>query len=407
MSLLVNQSQVNASSAFFAPASGGGGGGGGPNLSVSTIVVNPAPASNAITMPNGGSGVTPVITGFTNNSATATSTTTLGVQFVTGYTGPQGLSGVWAVENGDNLANAYYGDFCAGRFIVAGNNSGAVQALPIISAGVNGDMTISAISSLNIATPLLTQNGVPISGGSVGPNLGLSTLTFGGGSNPGMFMENKTILLNPAASVSTVGSAGLAWNNTTSNIQLIAPSTTSVYIATEKITGNLQVKDDGVYCSPFVSTPNLTVSSINGAAYPPPAGGITRTTLNTLSGVSVLGDGSLTVITGDITPTAGHLYQIVGDIYSITSSNASSNAQMLFSLGNNDRVSGSPFPAVGYSAASGSVFGNQPYVNLMFKATSGGPGRIYAQLLDAGGTAVSSFTNAAATLNVLDYGPVA
>jgi hypothetical protein len=42
MSLLSQQSQVNADSAFFAPASGGGGGGGagGPNLTVSTLTVN-------------------------------------------------------------------------------------------------------------------------------------------------------------------------------------------------------------------------------------------------------------------------------------------------------------------------------------------------------------------------------
>jgi len=43
MSVLDNQSKLNASAALFAPASGGGGGGGGgPNLTVSSIVVNPA-----------------------------------------------------------------------------------------------------------------------------------------------------------------------------------------------------------------------------------------------------------------------------------------------------------------------------------------------------------------------------
>ena len=52
MSLLSQQSQVNADSAFFAPASGGGGGGGGggPNLTVSTLTVN-----NSISGTNNGS----------------------------------------------------------------------------------------------------------------------------------------------------------------------------------------------------------------------------------------------------------------------------------------------------------------------------------------------------------------
>lgn len=40
MSLLVNQSQVNSSSAFFAPASGGGGGSVGPNIICSTLIAD-------------------------------------------------------------------------------------------------------------------------------------------------------------------------------------------------------------------------------------------------------------------------------------------------------------------------------------------------------------------------------
>ena len=109
----------------------------------------------------------------------------------------------------------------------------------------------------------------PAGGGgsaSVPANLGVSTLIFGGSSNPALFMGNKAILLNSSTSTAAIGTAALAWNNASSNITLVAPSTTYVYIATNQLNGNLRVYDDGVFASPFLSTPNLQVSSINGAA---------------------------------------------------------------------------------------------------------------------------------------------
>jgi hypothetical protein len=188
---------------------GGGGGGSSANLNISTMAVNP---TGEILFPNSGFQNGQII-GYTDQANN--STTTLSVAFPTGYVGVNSNTGLWTVENQDSFASIYYGDFCAGKFVVAGNNQGATGQLPYITAGTNGDMTIVGAASVNISTPSLLQNGVPIGGGggatgptgpqgpagangangaqgatgptgapgAGSPNLTLSTLNLNGGTN--------------------------------------------------------------------------------------------------------------------------------------------------------------------------------------------------------------------------------
>jgi hypothetical protein len=114
-------------------------------------------------------------------------------------------------------------------------------------------------------------------------------------------MENKKILLNPASVTSTIGSAFLAWDNSLSNIVLIAPSTTSVKLGTASNSSGLTVSDSGVYASPFLSTANLQCSSINGAA--PGGGGSVPANLGvstlTISDQPTAGGGTLVIEASD------------------------------------------------------------------------------------------------------------
>lgn len=149
----------------------------------------------------------------------------------------------------------------------------------------------------------------------------VESMTFNG-PNPGLFMENRAIQLNDATSAGAIGQAGIAWNNTTSNIQIVAPSTTAVYIGTEKGIGGLTVRDDGVYVAPWLSTQqvtsvtaslqNLTTSTINGsqppisAAYP----------VSTLVGTNAyIPQGNVAwPLSGAIPAAAGHTYRISGQL---------------------------------------------------------------------------------------------
>jgi hypothetical protein len=186
MSLLPGLTQSAPGVPIFAPASGGGGGG-GANLNISTMAVNP---NGEILFPNSGTQNGQII-GFTDTANN--STTTLSVTFPTGYVGANSNTGLWTIENLDNFNSLYYGDFCAGKFVVAGNNSGASGQLPYITAGTNGDMTIVGAASVNISTPSLLQNGVPIGGGGSSGGIAVSSIT----SFPGD--ATSTITMAPGA----------------------------------------------------------------------------------------------------------------------------------------------------------------------------------------------------------------
>jgi hypothetical protein len=156
------------------------------------------------------------------------------------------------------------------------------------------------------------------------------------------------------------------------------------------------------------SISSLTVSSINGAA---PGGGgsaITRTTVGTIATGNILGDGSAVIVTNNFTTLAGHLYSLSGWIFATASPNISSNASLALQIGNIDRAYQSAIPLWGYSAAGGLSFGNNIPVNMMWRADSGAVNNIVnAQMVDAQGTAVSTFINASNALLLVDYGAVA
>lgn len=164
---------------------------------------------------------------------------------------------------------------------------------PVLSGG-GGAQTLTYISTSQ--TVGITPNGNTIQLNIPGAveNGAFSTITFGGSSNPALFMNNKTIALNNAASQVAIGTAGIAWNNTTSNIQILAPSTTSVVVGTNSNADVLRVSDAGVFASPFISTPQLFVSTINGAL-------LTQSTL-TLNG------GTNQILLESISPASAVIY---------------------------------------------------------------------------------------------------
>jgi len=199
-------------------------------------------------------------------------------------------------------------------------------------------------------------------------------------------------------SIGLVGGRNQVYMDTAEADDLMVSSITAVAGA------NVQV------LKPMAVSSIVGVSTINGAAYPPAAPiGITRTTLATNNGAAIVADaggggGAGVVISPDFTPTAGHLYQLVGNIFAIPSPNASSNAALRFYIGNNDQAAMNAFPVSGYAVGP---YGNNPYVNITWRSGASAPDRLYGEMYDPAGSAVSTFLNSSATLNLIDYGPVA
>lgn len=316
MSLLPNQSQVNADTSFFAPAGSGGGGGGGPNLTVSTIVVNPT--TNGITFPNATSSFTmqydtilneanqPISTICFENNAPSVS---LGLDVAVG--------GLYIIGDGGNVGSASSAHLnLAGTTLtvqapVTGGtisllsptsvsslsastiNAGAVYLENINAAGQYpyrmransgtafiensntgepGDLTVSTltVSSINGA--------VPGGGGSIPGNLTVSSLTLAGDPTAlGGTLEFKAVdtdlyeiqsvsssVLVAGLSLGTVGGRNQVYMDTAEADDLMVSSITAV------AGGNIQM------LKPVAVSSIVGVSTINGAAYPPAGSGVTN-----------------------------------------------------------------------------------------------------------------------------------
>lgn len=174
--------------------------------------------------------------------------------------------------------------------------------------------------------------------------------------------------------------------------------------------GNINLQGPVIQTSGALSVPgsasisSLTVSSINGAA---PGGGssITRTQVPTLQNVSVPGTGSATVISADFNPTNGHLYTLTGQVYGQVSPNVAAGSQIMFQIGNNGSVYQAPFPANGLITPFGT---NILDVNMTWRHGTSGAERLYCYFWDpTNGANASTFTNAVANMDLIDYGPVA
>lgn len=190
-------SHNNPTTPWWSPAgSGGGGSNVGPDLTVSTLTV--APGTPGIKLMNAAGNVTANITGYRAANSN-TNDTTFSVAYPSGYLGPEGLSGVLTVENIGGSGN-YYGDLATGRLAVLGQNGGTTNPVPIIDAGTNSDLVIAANTSINLSTPTILQNGVPLAGGAVPANATFSTITVADGNpNAPNILSDGQIVLRPAA----------------------------------------------------------------------------------------------------------------------------------------------------------------------------------------------------------------
>ena len=197
---------------------GGGGGSVGPDLTVSTLTV--APSGPGIKLMNAAGNASANITGYRAANA-STNDTILSVVYPSGYIGPEGLTGVFAIENIGG-SGAYYGDFASGRLIVLGQNAGSVNPVPIIDAGTNSDLVIAANTSINLSTPTILQNGAPLIVGSnptfasVAAQNYMNVANQNGGTNNLRFesLNNQTFQLHVINGVGDPGIRIGASNNT-------------------------------------------------------------------------------------------------------------------------------------------------------------------------------------------------
>lgn len=309
MSLIGQQVFVAPGQVFSTISGGGGGGGGGTNLSVSTISVNP---TGTIFLDAAGSQNAEIF-GLANTTAGTQSTTSISVAFPSGYTPPGAGSGtgLWTIESQDQFNSSYYGDLCAGRYIVAGNNSGTGNELPWVTAGVNCDMTIHAASSINLQTSSVLVNGAPLSGGSVAPgaNLtGLSTISVSSMTvTNGLLLTDGLAMSNTSIGFDTQGQAVQYYNAGNSNIYITGVSTASVKIGTQSNTNVISVEDTSLV------VPNITgVSSINGSQ----PTNKSSYQISTLTGDTtyIPQNNVAWPLSGDIPVSAGHTYRITGNL---------------------------------------------------------------------------------------------
>ena len=212
------------------------------------------------------------------------------------------------------IPNIYRAQFVDGGLPAAPGMTSIANLTATAASGMtltdsNANQFIFNCSSINVSS----INGQAPAGGS--QNLSLNTITFAGASNPSLYMENRAIQFNGAASAASIGLATMFWNNSASNLNVIAPSTSSVFVGTEQLTGYLIVEDSGVYAHPFLSTPNLQVSSINGAVYPP-GGTVTSVALSNFSGDQAVIPLSNVAypLSDNFNITGGHTYRISANL---------------------------------------------------------------------------------------------
>jgi len=185
------------------------------------------------------------------------------------------------------------------------------------------------ISSLNVSS---INGAAPGGGGSVSPDLALSTLTVNGAG---------FITLDQGATLKTVDDlviqsdkSGTAtarfWTSTTTftaeaananNLAIYNPGANPIVESlnlTSQVGGPAVIRcDAGVrFQAPSVAVSSFTVSSINGASYPPAAGAYPKVSTIGLGGGGVqtfypnISTGSIAQFTDSWTVEAGHLYQV-------------------------------------------------------------------------------------------------
>ena len=450
MSLLPNQSQVNADTAFFAPASGGGGGGGGggPNPVVSTLTF---PA--AVPTPSG-----PTAGGIIFSQQLLLDDLATNIAgdfaFTAAQPYPTGLAGatsttsltIFAPQNGCTLT--------------LGCGEDEVVYIDAAAGGGDPAMIIRGIGGISVSSMTISSiNGQVPGGGGAGPNLTISTLTTNvagyieapaiGGSlrleqdasvqgahlnyissgvntsqlqfSPSSIVANNTSfqVSNPIAGQPLVIEA-----NDTNLYNIGVPGQASIEIGVvggrKQMYASVGEIDDCMVSSivavagakiqmldPLIVSEIDGVTTINGA---PPAVAPTRTGVNTWSTLDIPGDGTNTAVTPGFTTIAGHLYSLQGFLYANASPNITSNACLAFQIGNIDRAYQPAIPLIGYSAAgtAGLAFGNNIPVSMTWRAATGAVNNaVYGQMVDAGGATTSTSITATSALTLFDYGPVA
>jgi hypothetical protein len=228
---------------------------------------------------------------------------------------------------GDFGANKIY--FLSGAapdsstYIQNGNdNQSANGALNIVCPlGVN-------ISSLNVSS----INGAAPGGGSISPDLSVSTLTVDGTGfitlNQGAVLGTQDDLVIQSDKSATA--TARFWTSTTtftaegSNANNLAiynagasPITDSLNLISQEGGPAVIRCDSGVrFQAPSVAVSSFTVSSVNGAAYPPAAGAYPKVSTIGLGGGGVqtlysnISTGSLAQFTDTFGIEIGHLYQL-------------------------------------------------------------------------------------------------
>lgn len=259
MSVLPNQSQVNNSTAFWAPAFGGGGDVGN-TLTLSTLTFGVGVDANA------------------NNILTQTGTVQIAqvgdsnqlqlgsLGFSAGFPGNEyGLMG--------NFDNGAMGDITFGdandaltmlNYQASGLVSSNVSTVIYGHTLVPWDMTVSSLTVSSLTAP----------GTGSDPNPSFSTVTMNGA----VTMGNNTIKLD------LNNQAQIYYNAGDSNVYLQAPSTHVIAIGTALAPVNLQIGDTSINMPTAVyidveSVSSLYVSTFNGAsAYNPIFSSITLNT---------------------------------------------------------------------------------------------------------------------------------
>jgi len=433
MPLVPNQSFSQPTKALFAPlASGGGGGGGaGPNLLVSTLGVNPTGAINMFT---DNSFDTPTVNFFTNTS----NTTNMGLGIVYGAneTTSGSNAGVALGLYSNDVGNTYGALTCYQVQLCdsIGNLAAVLQAGP-----TPGSAYISSIfvSSLNGAAP---GGG----GGSVPPNLAISTLTLSdqptalGGTlifqsvDPNLYtigVADSNAISKGQIQIGTVGGRDQVYttvaqidqlfnstiNGATGIISLNPAGADSIRLGGVGPPGDITIAPTGGGTVNLNATTNipgsanissLTVSSINGAA---PGGGGNGGAI----GVQTIPDPGIIeflcdAIGGNGNPTAlnpplsistllGHTYTYTADATIQASPNQDGTAMCQLQFGNNSRFYGQPF-------FTSTIQGNVNLISLNWRFIgSGGGNSVYAyNWAPLAGAASTSITLTKQSLT--DYG---
>jgi hypothetical protein len=303
MSVLLNQTSVNGTKSFFAPASGGGGGGGGgTDLILSSIVMNGRSS--------GDGGAISWAYDFSFNS-TGIPAGQVGLQ--QGSVADSAGNATNAVMVAQNVSGSgFTADFAAGRVIVGPQGTGT-GAIPCPTLSDNGGLLVispgASISSLTVSS---INGAAPGGGGAVPADLAVSTLSVNDsvptnsaqfrirGADPNLYsFECRDSGGNPVASY-TLGTSGGRNQFATDTAQMPLVFTSSLVGATGVISmnpagtdslrlgglgppGDITVAPSGGGSINLNGTTNaaalnvpaagtissLTVSSINGAVYPP------------------------------------------------------------------------------------------------------------------------------------------